>query len=199
MSQVLELRRKRGEIWDQAKAFLDSHRDESGLLSAEDTAQYERMEQDVVNIGHAIEREERVEAMERELNTPVRDELHGTTGSRKPGRETQHQGQSLSGRVLEAYARTAGRGAAQRPTDRHAHRRRIYRSGRIRAYAGGSAAGREYHAWSGACDHDIVWRPSVFRWSPAKARRAGWRKKPRSRNRMMRSGRSRSPRIRWAV
>ena len=77
MSQVLELRRKRGEIWDQAKAFLDSHRDESGLLSAEDTAQYERMEQDVVNIGHAIEREERVEAMERELNTPVRDELHG--------------------------------------------------------------------------------------------------------------------------
>ena len=45
MSKILEMRQKRGEIWDQAKAFLDSHQDENGVMSAEDTQTYERMEQ----------------------------------------------------------------------------------------------------------------------------------------------------------
>ena len=53
MSKVLDMRRKRGETWDKAKAFLDSCKDENGLLSAEDTATYERMEQEVVDLGHA--------------------------------------------------------------------------------------------------------------------------------------------------
>jgi HK97 family phage major capsid protein len=75
MSKVLDMRRKRGEIWDKAKAFLDSHKDESGLLSAEDTLAYERMEKEVVDLGHAIEREERVADLERELNAPVNTPL----------------------------------------------------------------------------------------------------------------------------
>ena len=54
MSKVLEMRSKRGEVWDKAKAFLESRKDENGLLSAEDTATYERMEQEVVDLGHAI-------------------------------------------------------------------------------------------------------------------------------------------------
>ena len=37
MSRILDLRQKRGEVWDQAKAFLDSHQDENGVMSAEDT------------------------------------------------------------------------------------------------------------------------------------------------------------------
>ena len=88
MSKVLEMRRKRGEIWDKAKAYLASHQDENGLLSAEDTEQYERMEQEVVDLGRAIEREERVEALERELNAPVNQPLSGRPDSgadEKPG------------------------------------------------------------------------------------------------------------------
>lgn len=47
MNNIHDMRRKRGEIWDRAKAFLGEHQDENGMLSAEDTAQYERMEQEV--------------------------------------------------------------------------------------------------------------------------------------------------------
>ncbi len=68
MSKILEMRQKRGEIWDQAKAFLDSHQDENGVMNAEDTQTYERMEQEVVDLGHAIDRLERAEQMDRELN-----------------------------------------------------------------------------------------------------------------------------------
>jgi HK97 family phage major capsid protein len=71
MSKAAEMREKRGLVWDKAKAFLDERRDESGMLSAEDTAAYEAMEREVVDMGHAIEREERAIELEREMNAPV--------------------------------------------------------------------------------------------------------------------------------
>ena len=43
MSKILELREKRAKAWDAAKAFLDAKRGGDGLLSAEDTATYEKM------------------------------------------------------------------------------------------------------------------------------------------------------------
>ena len=45
MSKILEMRQKRAEVWDKARAFLDEHTNESGVMSAEDSQQYERMEQ----------------------------------------------------------------------------------------------------------------------------------------------------------
>ena len=59
MSKILELRQKRAEAWDKAKAFLDEHTSENGVMSAEDSQQYERMEQEVVDLGHTIDRMER--------------------------------------------------------------------------------------------------------------------------------------------
>ena len=38
MNKILELREKRAKLWDSTKAFLDSKRNENGLLSAENTA-----------------------------------------------------------------------------------------------------------------------------------------------------------------
>ena len=72
MNKILAMREKRGEVWDKAKAFLNEHQDENGMLSPEDAAQYERMEQEVVDLGHAIEREERaaLEAMIRQVENP---------------------------------------------------------------------------------------------------------------------------------
>ena len=35
---VNELRENRAKAWEKAKNFLDSHRDENGMLSAEDVA-----------------------------------------------------------------------------------------------------------------------------------------------------------------
>ena len=52
------MRTKRGEIWDKAKAFLDAHSDENGLMNAEDTNEYERLSRRL-DIGHAIDRAER--------------------------------------------------------------------------------------------------------------------------------------------
>ena len=68
MSKILDMRKKRGEVWDKAKAFLDAHQDENGVMNAEDTQTYERMEQEVVDLGRAIDRMERAEQMEREMN-----------------------------------------------------------------------------------------------------------------------------------
>ena len=88
MNKIHEMRKKRGEIWDRAKAFLTEHQDENGMLSAEDTAQYERMEQEVVDLGHAIERAERADALEREMNAPTASPL----ASRPETRPNQHTG-----------------------------------------------------------------------------------------------------------
>ena len=68
----IQLREKRAKLWEGAKAFLDSHRGENGLLSAEDDAAYDKMEQDIQALGKEIERAERAEAMDRALAMPVK-------------------------------------------------------------------------------------------------------------------------------
>lgn len=68
---TLELREKRAKAWDAAKAFLDSKRGEDGLVSAEDTAVYDKMEADVAALGKEIDRLERQAAIENELNKPT--------------------------------------------------------------------------------------------------------------------------------
>lgn len=75
MNKILELRQKRAEAWDKARAFLDEHTSENGVMSAEDSQQYERMEQEVVDLGHTIDRMERAEQMDREMNERVSPNL----------------------------------------------------------------------------------------------------------------------------
>ena len=67
VSKSLEMRQKRAEIWDRAKNFLNEHTDENGMMSAEDTEQYERMEKEVVDMAAVINRLERAEQMDREM------------------------------------------------------------------------------------------------------------------------------------
>ena len=45
---IQELREKRSKAWDTARDFLDSKRNESGLLSEEDSKTYDAMEQQIV-------------------------------------------------------------------------------------------------------------------------------------------------------
>ena len=71
MNKIIELREKRAKLWESTKAFLDSRRNENGLLSAEDTATYERMEQDVVDLGKEIERLERQAVLDLELSKQI--------------------------------------------------------------------------------------------------------------------------------
>jgi len=71
MNKILELREKRAKAWETAKAFLDSKRGTDGLISAEDTTVYEKMETDVVALGKEIERLERQQSIDLELNQPT--------------------------------------------------------------------------------------------------------------------------------
>ena len=71
MTKILELREKRANLWNATKAFLDSHRGEDGMVSAEDNATYEKMEADVVALGKEIERLERQAAIDREMDQPT--------------------------------------------------------------------------------------------------------------------------------
>lgn len=71
MSRIQELREKRANVWEQAKVFLDDHRQENGLIKPEDNAVYEKMEDEVVNLGKEIERLERQEMMDREFSTAI--------------------------------------------------------------------------------------------------------------------------------
>lgn len=72
---TLELREKRAKAWEAAKAFLDTHRNGDGLLSAEDDAVYTRMENDITALGKEISRMERADALEMELNKPMNTPL----------------------------------------------------------------------------------------------------------------------------
>ena len=72
---IIELRAKRSKAWEAAKAFAETHTNSNGVLSAEDTQTYERMEQEIVDLGKEIQRRERQEALDAELNMPVNKPL----------------------------------------------------------------------------------------------------------------------------
>ena len=74
---ILELREKRAKAWEAAKAFLDSHRTDKGVLSAEDDAAYTRMEQEITDLGKEISRMERLEALDAQMKEPVNQPLTG--------------------------------------------------------------------------------------------------------------------------
>ena len=75
MANVMELRKKRAQLWEGAKAFLDSHQDKDGKLSAEDAAAYDKMEADVVALGKDIERLERQAAIDVEMARPTTEPI----------------------------------------------------------------------------------------------------------------------------
>ncbi len=91
---INELRETRARAWEQAKAFLDSHHDANGLVSAENVKKYEAMEQDITNLGKQIEILERREAIDAELAKPV-----GSLLTNRPGVGNDQK----TGRASDAY------------------------------------------------------------------------------------------------
>jgi len=109
VSKIIELREKRAKVWEQAKAFLDEKRGEDGLLSAEDTKTYEKMEAEVVSLGKEVERLERQAAIDLELSRPTSQALTGrpTTGGEedKTGRASGEYEKAL----LERHEAACGK------------------------------------------------------------------------------------------
>ncbi len=77
---VKELREKRAARWDEAKNFLDA-KAVNGLMSEEDAKTYEAMEQEVVDLGKAIQRQERLEKLDAEMEKPITEPITGKPDS----------------------------------------------------------------------------------------------------------------------
>lgn len=96
MSKTNEMRAQRAKTWEKAKSFLDERRGKDGILGSEDTATYERMEKEITDLGGEIERQERLDAFERELNAHV-----GMPITSRP--ETISKEAPKSGRASDEY------------------------------------------------------------------------------------------------
>ena len=103
---VNELRENRARAWEQAKQFLDSHRDEKGMLSAKDVATYEKMEQEIIGLGEEIKRNERGLALDAELSRTIGTPLTskpGTTGTAKTGRASDEYKNAMLGALRSNF------------------------------------------------------------------------------------------------
>ena len=105
---VNELRAMRAKAWESARNFLDSHRNENGMLSLEDTKTYEEMEAKIVNLGKEIERQEKMDAMEREMampvNTPITTKPENTKADEKKGRASDAYKKAFWNGMRSKYA-----------------------------------------------------------------------------------------------
>ena len=97
---IVEMREKRAKLWATMEGFLDTHRNEKGILSAEDDATYANMESDLDAMTNEIHRMERRDAREAELSKPVNKPLTEKPESREPEK---------TGRASNAYKEDFGR------------------------------------------------------------------------------------------
>ena len=91
MTQIMELMEKRAKAWEAAKAFLNSHSQNGGMVSAEDAATYDKMEKEVTDLTRDIERLQRQEQIDKMMSAPTSAPLTGKPGAKdepedKPGR-----------------------------------------------------------------------------------------------------------------
>lgn len=98
---IIEMREKRAKLWNTMEGFLDTHRNDKGVLSAEDDATYSAMEQDLNDLSNEIRRMERRDAIEAELSKPVGTPIKETP--EKPVAEEKR------GRASNAYKEDFGR------------------------------------------------------------------------------------------
>ena len=76
MSKILELRTKRNTLWEQTKDFLEKNRGENGLVKADAVEQYNKMAQEVKDLGAEIERLEQQAQIEAQLSAPTSSPVH---------------------------------------------------------------------------------------------------------------------------
>ena len=82
MTELMNLRDKRVQTWNAAKAFLDSHRGTDGTLSAEDDAIFNKMMDDVDKLGKEVMRLEKLEALDVEMSKATSKPLASAPVSR---------------------------------------------------------------------------------------------------------------------
>ena len=98
---INDLRTRRAETWQKAKAFLDERRDtDTGCLSAEDDAAYSKMEADIDRLTAEIARAERAQRLDADLARATHQPL--TT---MPGTNPDEDTSAKTGRASASYRR----------------------------------------------------------------------------------------------
>ena len=98
---ISDLRTRRAETWQKAKAFLDERRDtDTGCLSAEDDAAYARMEAEIDKLTAEIARAERAQRLDADLARATHQPL--TT---MPGTNPDEDTPAKTGRASASYRR----------------------------------------------------------------------------------------------
>ena len=100
MKELMEMRDKRVQSWNAAKAFLESHRGEDGTMSAEDDAIFNKMMDDVDKLGREIARMEKMEAMDVEMSKATSKPLTSA-----PTTRMEDEPVSKTGRGGNGYAK----------------------------------------------------------------------------------------------
>lgn len=77
---ITELREKRAKAYEAAKSFLEAHRQENGLVAPADVETFNRMEQEIRDLGDEISRLERLDAMDAQMRRPVSAPLTSRPG-----------------------------------------------------------------------------------------------------------------------
>ena len=85
MNELMNLRDKRVQTWNAAKAFLDSHRGADGTLSAEDDAIFNKMMDDVDKLGKEVMRLEKLETLDMEMSKATSKPLASAPVTRLDG------------------------------------------------------------------------------------------------------------------
>ncbi len=99
---VTDLRTRRAETWEKAKAFLDERRDtESGCLSAEDDTAYARMEAEIDTLTNEIARAERATRFEADMARAQTTPLTSMPGMNRD----DNTGAVRTGRAADSYKR----------------------------------------------------------------------------------------------
>lgn len=81
---IQELMNKRANTWDAMQKLLNEKVDDKGMMTAEDAAQYDRMEAEFNELTNQIERQQRAEKTAANMKKPVRDMLRNDIGGGEP-------------------------------------------------------------------------------------------------------------------
>lgn len=100
---VTELMEKRRKVWETAKSFVDTHQNENGVLSAEDTETYGRMETEIQELTDAINRQSKMERLDKELSKPVNEPIREQPGSGTAEKKTGRASAEYKDAMLTAF------------------------------------------------------------------------------------------------
>lgn len=81
--KIIELRKKRADLWERTKNFLEEHRDGNGMVDAASLEQYDKMTADVKALGDEIKRLEDQMELDAQLSAATSTPVHMNPGQKK--------------------------------------------------------------------------------------------------------------------